>query len=96
MPWCLHSSEECNFARAGLAPIHQQADRSSVLLGHEAGEREDVDQLPAAGLEATSEIGVKQPLGPHAIGVGVRTNHHDRNSLGSLTAGRKLQLSGAL
>ena len=82
MPRCLSTAaRNRDLARAGLAPICQQADWSGVLLGHEAREREDVDQLPAPGLDTTSEVGIEQRLGPRAIGVGVRTDHHDRNSL---------------
>jgi hypothetical protein len=80
-PVSLDRRDEGDFARAVLAPIGQQADWAGGLLGHEAGEREDVDQLAAPGLETTSEVGVKQALRPRAIRLGVRANYHDRDSL---------------
>src|SRR5512132_4544397 len=74
-PVSLHRRDERDLARAGLALIGQEADWSTVLLGYEAGEREDVDQLPATALERTSEFSIQQALGPHPVGVCVGTDH---------------------
>jgi hypothetical protein len=55
----LNCSDECEFAGAGLASVHEQPDGAVVSLGHKARQRKHVDQLATPRLEGTAELSVQ-------------------------------------
>jgi hypothetical protein len=87
-----HRRDKRDFARASVALIGQETDWSRVLLGYEAGKREDVDHFPPTALQRTSEFFIQQTLGPHPVGICVRADHHRGDSVG--TSGRQGVLTG--
>jgi hypothetical protein len=72
----LQRGDERELALVTFAPVGLDSHGPAVPFRHEAGKREDVDQLATPSLESSAELVVHKRLCPATIRLSVLADHH--------------------
>jgi len=83
----LKRGNESELALIVLQPVCQEPERPAAALCDEAGKREHVEQLAAAGLKSAAELVLHERLRPDAVGLSVLADKHGERLNGAFPYG---------